>query len=433
MKASVIFVNRKIEYIVDFKRGLKGEKGDQGDPATNLVQSVNGKQGVVVLDATDVGADTTGSASQALQDAKDYTDSEILNLAEVSRTGDYDDLLNKPTIPTVPVTSVNGEVGNVVLTSDDIADTATNRYTNDTDITRLANTSGTNTGDQDLTPYATNTALTNGLATKEPTITTGTTAQYWRGDKTWQPTLDMPISTATQTALDGKATKLNIAQYQAPVRIASGVGEANYGFTITQNATADTIAYRTIGGVMAVGTPTASGHATTKAYVDTADALKVNKAGDTMTGILESSVNSPAFAHVRGGRRIQWGLDGNTNMSFYNTTDSVAVTTFKNDGTAIYLGNASSAGILRGTGFPEGVVTAPVGSIYIDTAITNGIAIWYKKTGIASTGWVPLSLSSTPPATATSTGISGQTAYDSNYYYICVATNTWKRTPLSSW
>jgi len=38
--------------------------------------------------------------------------------------------------------------------TDDLTDTATNRYTNDTDITRLANTSGTNTGDQDLTPYA---------------------------------------------------------------------------------------------------------------------------------------------------------------------------------------------------------------------------------------------------------------------------------------
>lgn len=40
--------------------------------------------------------------------------------------------------------------------TDDITDTATNRFTNDTDITRLANTSGTNTGDQDLSglvPY----------------------------------------------------------------------------------------------------------------------------------------------------------------------------------------------------------------------------------------------------------------------------------------
>lgn len=54
------------------------------------------------------------------------------------------------------VDSVNGQTGVVSLDTDDIADTATNRYTNDTDITRLANTSGTNTGDQDLSglvPY----------------------------------------------------------------------------------------------------------------------------------------------------------------------------------------------------------------------------------------------------------------------------------------
>lgn len=37
------------------------------------------------------------------------------------------------------------------------------------------------------------------------------------------------------------------------------------------------------------------------------------------------------------------------------------------------------------------------------------------------------------PATATSTGSAGHVAYDSAYFYVCVATNTWKRTLLSSW
>ena len=59
-----------------------------------------------------------------------------------------------------------------------------------------------------------------GLANKENTITTGTTSQYWRGDKTWQALnkaavglsnadntsdANKPISTATQAALDDKA------------------------------------------------------------------------------------------------------------------------------------------------------------------------------------------------------------------------------------
>ncbi|MBO0864819.1 MAG: hypothetical protein J2P16_07100, partial [Mycobacterium sp.] len=42
---------------------------------------------------------------------------------------------------------------------------------------------------------------------------------------------------------------------------------------------------------------------------------------------------------------------------------------------------------LRGTGSPEGAVTAPVGSIYTDTAATNGAIRWIKQTGTGNTGW----------------------------------------------
>jgi len=42
---------------------------------------------------------------------------------------------------------------------------------------------------------------------------------------------------------------------------------------------------------------------------------------------------------------------------------------------------------LYGTGSPEGVITAPVGSYYTDTALTNGAMRWAKKTGTGSTGW----------------------------------------------
>ena len=44
----------------------------------------------------------------------------LADLATVARTGSYNDLKNKPTIPTVPVQSVNGQTGAVVLTGADI-------------------------------------------------------------------------------------------------------------------------------------------------------------------------------------------------------------------------------------------------------------------------------------------------------------------------
>jgi hypothetical protein len=42
----------------------------------------------------------------------------------------------------------------------------------------------------------------------EPTITATTSADYYRGDKTFQPAIDLPINTATQTALDTKTLPL---------------------------------------------------------------------------------------------------------------------------------------------------------------------------------------------------------------------------------
>lgn len=40
---------------------------------------------------------------------------------------------------------------------------------------------------------------------------------------------------------------------------------------------------------------------------------------------------------------------------------------------------------------------------------------------------------SSVPSTATSSGMAGDIKADSNYLYICTATNTWKRVALSSW
>lgn len=39
----------------------------------------------------------------------------------------------------------------------------------------------------------------------------------------------------------------------------------------------------------------------------------------------------------------------------------------------------------------------------------------------------------TPPASSTSTGTAGSMAQDGDYFYVCVATNTWRRFPLSDW
>lgn len=44
-----------------------------------------------------------------------------------------------------------------------------------------------------------------------------------------------------------------------------------------------------------------------------------------------------------------------------------------------------------------------------------------------------ISALNTAPASASATGTLGEIRYDADYMYVCVATNTWKRSPLTTW
>jgi hypothetical protein len=71
------------------------------------------------------------------------------------------------------------------------------------------------------------------------------------------------------------------------------------------------------------------------------------------------------------------------------------------------------------------------GRFYVNGTVQNvtdgtGAKDAVNRTQLDTGGWV------SAPATATSTGVAGQKAYDSGFMYICVATNTWKRTLLTT-
>lgn len=102
-----------LEFVGTGQPGAKGDVGEQGEPGEGVPAGGLSGQQLAKIDGTDF--NTT------------WVD---------PNTGNVD--------------SVNSQTGIVVLDTDDIGDTATNRYTNDTDISRLANTSGSNSGDQDL-------------------------------------------------------------------------------------------------------------------------------------------------------------------------------------------------------------------------------------------------------------------------------------------
>ena len=283
-----------------------------------------------------------------------------------------------------PVASVAGKTGAVSLEKGDVG------------LANVDNTSDANKPISTATQAALDAKATTAALDAHANSTTNphqvTKAQVGLGNVDNTSDANKPVSTATQTALNAKANASD-----------------------TVNLTGDqTIAgVKTFSSSPIVPAATTSTQAVNKSQMDAADALKLNKAGDTMNGNLGTQNLIPSS-----GSTYVLGNLANRYWAVYLER--------------VYLGGGGAA-VMADAGSPEGVVTAPVGSIYVDVGITNGIAVWYKRTGTTNTGWAPLSLSSTPPATATSTGISGQTAYDSNYYYVCVATNTWKRIPLSAW
>jgi len=87
-------------------------------------------------------------------------------------------------------------------------------------------------------------------------------------------------------------------------------------------------------------------------------------------------------------------------------------------------GNATIAGDLKVTGTTD--ITGATNSTGNITGNLTG-----NVTGDV-TGNVTIP-ASTAPASASDNGQPGQIAWDANFIYVCVATNTWKRAALSSW
>lgn len=116
------------------------------------------------------------------------------------------------------VNSVNTMTGDVVLDADDIDDTSTtNRFVTAADVTKLSNLSGTNSGDQDLSSYATNAAVTSALAGKlDKTGGTLTGDLILDGSGGDAKEINMPSSRPTDDISGGTdgTSRINLYSYQ---------------------------------------------------------------------------------------------------------------------------------------------------------------------------------------------------------------------------
>lgn len=215
------------------------------------------------------------------------------------------------------------------------------------------------------------------LAAKEPAITSGTTAQYWRGDKSWQTLNEasvglVPLSTDGTFAADSdsllptqKATKTYV--------------DAHSGLYVPVPQTV------LQGPVTSVGLPnfmpaSAAGLSITSQNISTGtDALVVTAAaGTTTTG----ATNKIGYSTTN----LTWGslTASNTNYLYLTINADGSVTTGSTILPPIYQwgGSASNSSkqftfnIQQMTGYMGNGVTAPQANIvFVGEAVTSGVAV----------------------------------------------------------
>jgi hypothetical protein len=229
------------------------------------------------------------------------------------------------------VTSVAGRTGAVVLTKTDVG---------------LANVDNTSDANKPVS-----TAQATSIATKENTIAAGTTAQYWRGDKSWQ-TLDKtavglanvdntsdvnkPVSSATTTQLNLKAP-LASPTFTGTVSgvTATMVGLGNVTNTSDANKPVSTAQQTALDLKANLASPTFTGTVTlpsttnglTKSNVglanvdNTADTAKPVSTAQQTALNLKANLASPTFTGTVGG--ITYGMVGAAAASHTHTSADI--------------------------------------------------------------------------------------------------------------
>jgi hypothetical protein len=76
---------------------------------------------------------------------------------------------------------------------------------------------------------------------------------------------------------------------------------------------------------------------------------------------------------------------------------------------------------------------APTNSFYMDASGNTGYGTSSPTAFVDINNNTLRVRTARTPASATATGNAGDICWDANYIYVCTATNTWKRTAISTW
>lgn len=184
-----------------------------------------------------------------------------------------------------------------------------------------------------------------------------------------------------------------------------------------------------------------AGAVVSQVFVDlVADNVTANVTGDVtgdvtgnLTGAVTGNVNGNLTGDVTGA--VTGNVTGNITSAGLSSFSSIDVNGGAIDGTPI--GATSAAAGTFTTINATSTVTAA--TVDINGGAIDGTNIGATTPGAgtfsalqANADHIIITTSQTP-ASASAAGTQGEIAWDSDYIYVCVATNTWKRVALSTW
>lgn len=123
-------------------------------------------------------------------------------------------------------------------------------------------------------------------------------------------------------------------------------------------------------------------------------------------------------------------VDGSTNVPAEATQGSIGVTSHATGKSYWFVSNGTKW--IANGGAVDSTAFADITGVYGDNAsLATALGLLAPKANAAFTG--TFKIATATPASATAAGTAGQIAWDANFMYVCIATNTWKRTAISTW
>jgi len=224
----------------------------------------------------------------------------------------------------------------------------------------------------------------------------------------------------------GTAATSNIGVSKGQVAVNTANGPASVSFSGTLQS--DTGGYNTANGYAALYANTTGNSNTANGYV----ALYANTTGNSNTAIGYATLYANTTGNSNtaiGYASLNYNTTGNSNTAM--GINAIRFTTFSGEATAwnycVAIGvdsrvaayNATNEIVIGWQCHGNGSNTATIGNVDTTLFVARGSTL-------------RLTASKTP-ASASAPGTAGDMCWDSSYFYVCVATNTWKRVALASW